>query len=308
MRSKLWVFSVILIMLLLHAAHAVDVQAAKAQELEKLGLVQAVALECANVSGKELAKERKELDRKAAAKTVNKLGLSFHKQKEYVKAMTLFQCATSLDPEFALAHYNLACAIALDVSTTAQESSYTVRDAKAALQKAIQLDPQRKARALEDPDLAWLRGSFFWVVQILGVDPKSEQGREKLANVDPTAAEAISILGYDPQTTEGVRKLIALTTRMNSKNECGGGASVDAIVFRKDTIAAGCGIYFNDNPKPMTHGYVIDGPSIDFTKPTGPVKKLRYIFENGEARIEALDKDGKVVNTWYEFSGYQGGV
>jgi len=77
------------------------------------------------------------------------MGLSAHHQRQFDLSATWFRQAVSLDPSFAEAHFNLACAL----SQSGQE-----QEALRSLKRAIELDGLRlRALAAEDPDLDPLR-------------------------------------------------------------------------------------------------------------------------------------------------------
>ena len=103
------------------------------------------------------------------SKRFNNLGMGMYEQKNYIAAAESFFRSIETDPANFLAHYNLACTLAL---LREEHVPRVFREGKRAsfdidlqtifnhLQKAADLNEQRKARMLEDPDLLAVRGSL----------------------------------------------------------------------------------------------------------------------------------------------------
>jgi hypothetical protein len=90
------------------------------------------------------------LHRRKLAIAANTAGFRFHRAAQLPRAAMRFRDATLLDPDYALAHFNLACAASRlrDVSTMVAELSW--------LATAAPVDPVAQARmrkAAVDPDL-----------------------------------------------------------------------------------------------------------------------------------------------------------
>lgn len=90
------------------------------------------------------------------ADQLNGYGMRCHKQKRFEDSAKLFEWATAMDPNHALAHYNLACAWA----RLREAGHYGNGDVGAyvyeivsRIDKAVQLDPRRAERVWVDPDL-----------------------------------------------------------------------------------------------------------------------------------------------------------
>ncbi len=80
----------------------------------------------------------------------NGIGVAFYHMENYGAAINAFQAAISVDPEDALAHYNVACLLAKFGKS---------REALASLSTAISLDPTLRLSALSDADFASLKES-----------------------------------------------------------------------------------------------------------------------------------------------------
>jgi tetratricopeptide (TPR) repeat protein len=109
-----------------------------------------------------------------SAKELNQLGFDLYKQKKYKDAQPFFKAAVVADPKWAVPAYNLACALMLGRDECEPPDS-----ALFFLARAIQLDPKRKKKALEDADLAELRPASDFAA-LTGVDRKKADVIDKL--------------------------------------------------------------------------------------------------------------------------------
>jgi len=77
------------------------------------------------------------------------------------RAIQDYDQALELRPQYALAHYNRACAYSFK-----QEIDSIAED----LEKAVALDLSYKEQSKTDPDLAWARENIPEVRRLLGLD------------------------------------------------------------------------------------------------------------------------------------------
>ena len=107
------------------------------------------------------------------AQQLNSAGFHYYEQGDLYAAVLLFREATQRDPEHVLAHYNLACVLALVRRVNRGSACGRVEayrsDILDHLEIAARLDPGRKRRMLEDPDLSDLRGLMRFRI-IAGAD------------------------------------------------------------------------------------------------------------------------------------------
>ena len=102
---------------------------------------------------------------------LNTEGFRLYKQKKYREAAKRFEQALQADPTFALAHYNLACTLALlRQAGQACGQGATLATLFAHLEKAVELDGKRRKRMEEDRDLASIRKTFRYQV-LKGLSP-----------------------------------------------------------------------------------------------------------------------------------------
>jgi len=78
------------------------------------------------------------------------MGLAYHKQRKYDKAIDGYEMAVSIDSELAYAHYNLACAYSLK-----NEKTLAIKT----LQKAITLNQKYIEMSKTDSDFDNIRSS-----------------------------------------------------------------------------------------------------------------------------------------------------
>ncbi|MEI8345863.1 MAG: hypothetical protein WCG27_00310 [Pseudomonadota bacterium] len=211
---------------------------------------------------------------KNGAKAANTLGMEVYRTNDLFRAAWFFSCATQLDPGHALAHYNLACVLAR--WTDADASAF--KEISNHLGTAIRLDPKRKERARVDPDLSSVRGRAVFMIDVQGIDITRPEGISKLLNPGP---------------------------RLSNEDECGGGMFENNLIFTKEKkILHGCA---NDGTrKTLAAAYRIEGDRLILTGATDKISNLKIVYQDFELKILGLDKDGKTVSTWSEYSGYYG--
>lgn len=111
---------------------------------------------------------------------LNTQGYHAYKAKNFDKALDLFKQAVNVNPENALAHYNLACVLALAraagrvCDTNAYRS--TIREH---LLEAVKLASGRRKRLQEDPDLKAVHDTV-WFQELLGLSAKDAKNIPKL--------------------------------------------------------------------------------------------------------------------------------
>lgn len=110
------------------------------------------------------------------AKQLNDQGFDAYKKGDLGGAATLFERAIEADPKLAMAHYNLACALArLRAAGTICGDREATRSAiLEELRAAVHLDPGRAERARKDADLANVHDTVGWQELIEGADPKNQ--------------------------------------------------------------------------------------------------------------------------------------
>jgi tetratricopeptide (TPR) repeat protein len=130
---------------------------------------------------------------------LNTEGFRLYKQKKYVEAAKRFEQALAAEPGFALAHYNLACTLALLYKRGPDCARGVYREAILDhLAKAVDLDEKRRARMAVDADLADVRGTFRYQV-LKGLSPaKTEDVKAILQHV---AWEGPTVEVYGPAST-----------------------------------------------------------------------------------------------------------
>jgi tetratricopeptide (TPR) repeat protein len=108
-----------------------------------------------------------------SARELNTEGYRLYQQKRYAEAMELFRKATEADSKYALAHYNLACTLAIlrTVEGPCEHNAYR-RTIIHHLREAVQLDPRRKSRLKSDPDLKPVHDTFGYQI-LLGLSLKN---------------------------------------------------------------------------------------------------------------------------------------
>lgn len=116
----------------------------------------------------------------AEARALNVAGYRLHQAKKYPEAVAQFERSIEADPSFALAHYNLACALArLRAAGQICEHDAYRSTILEHLQEAVRLDPRRRARLRKDPDLAPVRDTFGYQ-RLVGRDPKDPAGFRRI--------------------------------------------------------------------------------------------------------------------------------
>jgi hypothetical protein len=95
-----------------------------------------------------------------SADQLNAYGMRCHKKGRFRESAHFFGLAISEDPKHALAHYNLACALARlreQGAIPCRDPSTMAEDIALHLRTSVSLDKQRAIRARTDPDLDWTR-------------------------------------------------------------------------------------------------------------------------------------------------------
>jgi tetratricopeptide (TPR) repeat protein len=99
------------------------------------------------------------------AKALNAEGLRLYKAKKLEAAAEKFARAIEADETYALAHYNYACVLALFRARgeVCDHDAYpsTILEH---LQRAVELDPKRRARLREDSDLESIHDTFGYQI------------------------------------------------------------------------------------------------------------------------------------------------
>ncbi len=111
-------------------------------------------------------------DTAPTASELNTDGYRLYKQEKYVEAVQKFEGAIAADATHVLAHYNLACTLAI---LRTKPGGVCEHDAYAEvivghLQEAVRLDPARRKRAAEDPDLVSVHDTYGFQ-RLIGRDP-----------------------------------------------------------------------------------------------------------------------------------------
>ncbi len=218
----------------------------------------------------------------------NNRGMAEYRKKNYNQAISFFQKAISQNPKNALAHYNLACAMNLYLSANGcgpgNECEFEVTEVLKHLKHAIDISPDRKKRALDDPDFTSLRRSAFF---------RNLAGALDLSNV------------------KTVKDVLA-SGSWHSSNDCGGGLSDDVLTFEDSgKISAGCKNTCagddNDLEKcVIAVGYEVKDASVVLLNPSSPIKTMKIDFDGIEAHVKGIGAEGDTVDSWHEFSGYYG--
>ncbi|MBN1797115.1 MAG: hypothetical protein JW822_00965 [Spirochaetales bacterium] len=99
----------------------------------------------------------------------NTAGFRLYQMKKYKEAAVLFREAINLDYEHFLANYNLACMLSLIYEQENQDDTYTT-EIFHYLYIAITIDPQRRVKALKDPDLKPIR--HLQAFKVITADPE----------------------------------------------------------------------------------------------------------------------------------------
>jgi hypothetical protein len=94
------------------------------------------------------------------AQELNALGMERYWARDFAAAMDLFALAVARDPSHALAHYNLACA-AMRLRRE-QDCRVFLGTVLHHLARSVELDPARRERMRQDPDLTGLHGLVAW--------------------------------------------------------------------------------------------------------------------------------------------------
>lgn len=215
------------------------------------------------------------------ASQLNIFGYRAYKVQNYSDAARFFSCAIKNDDGYALAHYNLACTMALSSKNrTDEDGAFNPRSILSHLKRSIELSPERKKRALVDPDLNPIHETVFFKVLAGKMDLKK---------------------------TEDIKALLG-TYRWFSSNGCGGGISDDQLKFDESgKLYAGCSNGCEeDEDCVIAHGYSVDGNSVTLKSASGDIRKLIVSFDGVEASIKGVTADGSTKDEWFEFSGYHG--
>lgn len=109
-----------------------------------------------------------------SARQLNTRGFRLYKQKKYEEALHFFREAARADPNYAMAHYNIACTLGVfrklrDVcAMNAYRGTIMYH-----LKKSVELDPRRGERMKTDSDLDPIRDTFSYQI-LAGLDFKKE--------------------------------------------------------------------------------------------------------------------------------------
>lgn len=116
-----------------------------------------------------------------AARKLNTKGMAAYRSKQYEDAIDYFHKAVEADPNYALAHFNLACTLTL-LERDGERSTFG--EALDHLEKVVAIDPKYRKKINNDPDLQMLRSTVRY--QILMGRSLSDEGfvREILINGD----------------------------------------------------------------------------------------------------------------------------
>jgi tetratricopeptide (TPR) repeat protein len=109
------------------------------------------------------------------ADQLNAYGMRCHKKGRFKESNHFFGLAISVDPKHALAHYNLACALARlreQGAVPCNDPSTMAEDIALHLRTSVTLDKQRAIRARTDRDLDWARTMLRFRLNYLDA-PKS---------------------------------------------------------------------------------------------------------------------------------------
>ena len=133
----------------------------------------------------------------SSASDLNTLGLRCHKLGELSPAAAFFRAAIQVDPKLALAHYNLACALALLRVTgeICDEGAYlsSILDE---LEQAVALDEGRRARAREDADLESIHPTVRFQV-LMGSDLTQDAEISRVLQLMPFWGPGAGLIGND---------------------------------------------------------------------------------------------------------------
>ncbi len=104
-----------------------------------------------------------------AARAANTQGFAAYKAKDWGQALASFRQAIAADETHALAHYNLAATLALlrQLDKTCEFNAFR-QVILSELEKAMALDPKRRARAKADADFRSVHDTVRWQTQVLG--------------------------------------------------------------------------------------------------------------------------------------------
>ena len=114
------------------------------------------------------------------ANQLNTAGYRCYKEKKYAEAASLFGAAAAADDDLALAHYNLACTLALlrREHKVCDNDAYLERILEH-LERAIALDAGRRERMQSDSDLDELHTTVRYH-QLVGIDTSTAEGLAKV--------------------------------------------------------------------------------------------------------------------------------
>jgi hypothetical protein len=113
-----------------------------------------------------------------SARDLNAQGYDLYKAGKYPEALALFKRSVAADPDYALAHYNLACTLGV-LRKRGGEAICRYDAYKSVildhLEAAVRLDPDTLMKVSGDPDLDPVRDTFRYL-RIVGVSPDDEDG------------------------------------------------------------------------------------------------------------------------------------
>lgn len=116
---------------------------------------------------------------KIQAATANRQGYQAYLRKDYETARKKFELAIQLNDEHALAHYNLACVLALLRADGVCAHDAYKGEIVRLLQISVELDEARRERLRTDKDLAAVHDTFGFQV-LAGLSPKRAADLPKL--------------------------------------------------------------------------------------------------------------------------------
>ncbi|WP_225409537.1 tetratricopeptide repeat protein [Stigmatella hybrida] len=111
------------------------------------------------------------LGQPAKARTLNTEGFRLYQAGQFPEALERFQAAAQANPQYALAHYNVAATLGvLRKQRKVCEYQAFPETILQHLTRAVELDPRRLKRAQEDADLEPIRNTVGWH-RLLGRSP-----------------------------------------------------------------------------------------------------------------------------------------
>lgn len=110
-----------------------------------------------------------------SAKVANAEGYERYKERKWQEATSLFREAFTLEPKFAIAHYNFAATVFVSIREDGCEPSAPYAEGYDHLARSLQLDKRRLKRLAEDPDFEEFRHTAAYF-HLIGDDVVSVAG------------------------------------------------------------------------------------------------------------------------------------